>query len=169
MKEIFTRRSVRNFTDKEIEKESMDLILKAAISAPSARNQEPWEFVVVKDKKNIERLSQMSAFSKFVTHANAIICIVSRPDEKLASVGMVPQDVALAMENMMLEACHLGIGSCYLGVFPIEERMEFLRHELSIPEGYKPMALLALGYPAEKNAFHEVERDYSARIHKERF
>lgn len=169
MKEIFTRRSVRQYSDKAISENDLMKIIEAGMAAPSARNQQPAEYIVIKDKNNISNVSGVSKNAGFIKDANILICLVSKPTSMLTTPDMVEQDLALQMENMMLEACHLGIGSCYIGVYPKEDRMSFLTKELNISDGYFPFALLSLGYPLKEDAFKKVEREFSSRIHKEKF
>lgn len=169
MKEIFTRRSVREYSDKKISEEILYRIIEAGVQSPSARNQEPWEFVLITDKEIIAKLSQTSKNSVFIDKANAIICVVSKPLDSLSTPGMMPQDMGIAMENMMIEARFHEIGSCYIGIYPNEERIAYLHETLSIPSDYIPFSLLALGYPKKEDAFKEAKRDYLSKIHKERF
>lgn len=169
MKELFTRRSVREFSQKEISSTDLDLILKAASQAPSAHNQQPWEFILCVDKKNLEMLSHTPGHSDFLREANKAIILIARPQDTLSVSDMMIQDMALAAQNIMLEARHLGIGSCYIGIYPRSDRMNYLSENLNIPSNYTPFCIIALGYPKNEGAFFEKKREYQSRMHKEKF
>ncbi len=168
MNEIFTRRSVRKFLNKSIKDEDIELIIKAGVMAPSAKNQQPWEFIVTKSDNVKQEIAGVSAYSKFIKEAALVITLIMRNDA-LTTPDMVQQDMSLCAQNMMLEARHLGIGSCYVGVYPKEERISYLEKTLNIKPSHTPFCILAFGYPKEENAFKYLERDYLSKVHEEKF
>lgn len=139
---ICKRKSIRAYESTLIPDEKINKILEAARLAPSAGNIQPWHFIVVKNKEKREKLSQ-GTFAKFL--ANAPIVIVGCGNMKSSPKWHVV-DVSIAMEHMVLEATELGLGTCWVGSFNEEEVKELLK----IPEEYKVIALLAIGYPHEK-------------------
>lgn len=158
MDAIFKRVSVRNFLDKSVEDEKITQILRAAMQSPSAGNQQPWEFYVVKDKSKIAELSKVSEFSGCAANAQVVIV----PCEKKSGARfpeLVEIDNAIATENILLEAVEQGLGAVWLAVAPFEDRIAKARKALSVPENLVPFALVPLGYAAkeqnQQNRFDE--------------
>ena len=137
------RRSVRKFKEDPVPEEAVRDILKAAMSAPSAGNWQPWEFVVVTDSKDREKLSQASPFAKQAKSAPVIFVIAGRRDNEWAAF-----DCAMAAENLLLAAANMGYGGTYCGID--EERGRGVAAILGIPfERYRVFALIPIGVPAE--------------------
>ena len=148
MKEIFKRRSVRDFTEKEVENEKVEQLLRAAMTAPTAANQREWEFVVVTDKTLIEKLSTSTPYSKPVAKAPLAIVMLSN-FTKTVFPDCWQQDLGACAENILLEAVHLGLGGVWIGIAPTEDRMKTISDIFSLPEDVKPFSIIALGYPRE--------------------
>lgn len=166
MNEIFTRRSIRKYADKPVEQEKIERLLKAAMQAPSAGNQQPWEFIVVQDKGRLEQLSQTSLYSGPVKTAPlAIVVLANKSSMKFPENWQM--DLSAATENLLLEAVHLGLGAVWLGVAPIAERMEHICKLFALPDYVQPFALLSIGYPQDENKF--VDRFKSDRVHYEQY
>ena len=121
MREIFHRVSIRRYQDRPVEKDKIEEILRAAMQAPSAANQQPWEFYVVTSKEKLEALSKTSPYAAMTAKAPVAIVSVYRKDCNLPSYAEI--DMSIAMENLWLEADALGLGGVWLGMAPIEERM----------------------------------------------
>lgn len=162
MKEIFERRSIREYTDKPISDENVEKLLRAAMAAPSAGNQQPWEFVVIRDKKYLEDITKFHPFSQMLKESQLAIAVCADLNREQHE-GYWQQDCAAATQNILLEAQYLGIGSVWLGVYPVEERVKRLKELLVLPERVIPMALVSLGYPAENKG--PSERYDKARVH----
>jgi nitroreductase len=145
MNSIFNRVSVRKYLDKDVEDEKIELILKAAMAAPSAGNQQPWEFYVVKNKEIIEKLSQCSPYSSCLKNAPLAIVPVYKT-EGLRFEEYAQIDMSICCENILLEATELGLGSVWLGIAPIKERMEKVDEILNLPGTLTSFALIAVGY-----------------------
>ena len=162
MNEIYKRRSIRKYTEQPVEQEKITAILKAAMAAPSACNQQPWEFYVVRDPEVIEKLSKVSPFSKFLTGAPMVLVTAYRQDGKVPQFAQI--DLAICMENIWLETCAQGLGGCWIGIAPIEQMMSRVEEILSIPEGNRAFAMFPMGYPAEsgreRNDFDESRIHY---------
>jgi len=122
MKEIFERMSIRKFEDKPVEKEKLETVLRAAMAAPSAGNQQPWEFYIVTDKTMLEKLSKVSPYAGYTKNAPA--AIVSAYREKVWAPEYAQIDMSIAMENIWLSCSDQGLGGVWLGIAPIEERMK---------------------------------------------
>lgn len=166
MEIINTRRSVRTFQTKEVEKEKIELMLRAAMQAPSARNQQPWHFLVISKRETLTKLSEISPYNKMLKEAPlAIILLIDK--ESIISPGMHIQDMSAAMENMMLEARSLGLGTCWMGTYPREDRMGAVIEVFNLPEKYEPFAICAIGYPKDADAFKFIDRYNASRVHFE--
>ena len=161
MDEIFKRISVRKFQDKPVEQEKIDWILKAAMQAPSAANQQPWEFYVVTDKEILKELSEASPYAKMV--ANAPVAIVSAYRKECLLPAYAEIDLSIAMENMWIETDSQGLGGVWLGIAPLEERMQAVEKILNIPDSLRAFAIFPYGYSAEERK--QQNRFDAGRIH----
>ncbi len=139
---IQSRRSIRAYTDKPVPREAMEKILEAGRLAPSARNIEPWHFIVVTDEKKRKALSK-GVFAKFV--AQAPLVIVACGDKK-ASAEWYAIDTALAIENMVLTAVNEGLGVCCVGSFAEKD----VKAVLKIPDNFEALVMITVGYSGEK-------------------
>ena len=161
MKEIFERVSIRKYTDRAVEDERILAILRAAMAAPSAGNQQPWEFFVVRDRNKLEELSRVSPYAGCAKAAP--VAIVSAYLEKLWAPAYAQIDMSIAMENLWLACGEQGLGGVWLGIAPVEERMRAVEDIVGIPEGLRAFAVFPLGYPAEERK--QQDRFDESRIH----
>lgn len=161
MNEIFTRVSCRSFKQQPVEEEKIRRVLKAAMQAPSAGDQRPWEFYVVRDREKISALGEVTAYSSSAKGAPVVIVGAMRdlvPMERFEEI-----DLAMAMQNLWLEACSLGLGGVFLGIAPIPSYMESTAKILNLPPDVKAFGLFPMGYPDEEK---EVEDRFDeGRIH----
>ena len=163
---INTRRSIREYEDREVEDEKILKILKAGMQAPGSRlGAEPWEFIVVKDK---ETLAKMGEIKPRVTNAPVAIVIVANI-ERAFYKAVWQQDCSAAAENMLLEAVELGLGGLWNGVAPIEERMDAIGEIVKIPKEHKAFCIITLGYPAEGWENKYMDKFDESRIHYETY
>ena len=161
MKAIFERVSIRRFTEQPVEEEKLLAILRAAMAAPSAGNQQPWEFYVIRDRAKLEALSQVTPYSGCTKRAT--VAIVSAYREKLWAPSYAQIDMSIAMENLWLACGEQGLGGVWLGIAPIEDRMKAVEEIVGIPEGLHAFAIFPLGYPAESRK--QQDRFDESRIH----
>ena len=165
MEEIFNRRSIRKFQDKPVENEKIDKLLRAAMQAPSAGNQQPWEFIVIKDRETLRKLSLMTPYSK-PAEGSPVTFILLANCKDLRHSTFWQQDMSAAMENILLEAVHLELGAVWMGVATNESAVEYLNEMYHFPEYIKPFALVSIGYPDnQKNEF--ADRYKPERVHYE--
>ncbi|MCX6650908.1 MAG: nitroreductase family protein [Methanomassiliicoccales archaeon] len=151
---IKTRRSVRRYQDRPVEKEKIATILEAAIQAPSAMNRQCWRFVVVTDKERIAQISKCQVIiNGWIKDAPAVIVVCADPKEStdMNDLPYYMWDAALAMHNMVLAATDLGLGTCYLAAYNEEK----VRELLEIPKNLRVVCMTPLGYPAEKRSMGE--------------
>ena len=162
MDSIFHRISVRRYEDKQVEKEKLMQILRAGMQAPSACNQQPWEFYVVTDKKKIEALSKMTPYTGCAAKAPVVLVSAYRL-EGLVAPAFAQIDMSIAQENIWLETDAQGLGGVWFGIAPVEDRMEEVHRLLELPENVKVFSMFALGYPAETRP--QQNRFEPERIH----
>ena len=161
MDSIFHRISVRKFEDRPVEKELVDKILRAGMAAPSAINQQPWEFYVVTNRDILKKLSEMGANVKLLEKAPAAIVFAMRDDVPLPEFA--PIDMSICVENIWLETDALGLGGVMMGLYPHEDRGEIAAKLVGMRDGVKAFCMFAFGYPAE---FRDQQDRYDeARIH----
>ncbi len=149
---ILGRRSVRKYLDKEVEEEKIKEILELAIWAPNSGNTQTWRFIVVKNKEVKEKLAKAAYSQEFIAEAPLAIVVCYDKQEMYYYYGKrgielyAIQDTAAAIQNMLLAAYNLGLGSCWVGAFDEEAVAKILK----LPKSYRPVAIVTIGYPAEK-------------------
>ena len=161
MNNIYTRVSIRKYQDRPVENEKTEAILRAAMQAPSAANQQPWEFYVVTDKAKLEALSKASPYAGMTKDAPAAIVSAYRKDCAIPQYAEI--DLSISMENLWLETDAQGLGGVWLGIAPIEERMQAVERILDIPDDLRAFAIFPYGYPAEERK--QQDRFDESRIH----
>ena len=163
---ISTRRSIRKYTVEQISNEALNILLKAAMAAPSAGNQQPWHFIVIRDRAILDEIPKLHPYAQMVKEAPVAI-VVCGDERSVKYQDYWPQDCAAATQNLLLAAHVCGLGAVWCGVYPTEERVRPLRELLSIPEGVFPFSLIAIGRPDEKKP--PAERFDASRVHAERW
>ena len=161
MNNVFTRVSIRRYQDRPVEKEKTEAILRAAMQAPSAANQQPWEFYVVTSREKLEALSKVHPYAGMTKNAPAAIVSVYRKDCRIPAYAQI--DLSIAMENLWLETDAQGLGGVWLGIAPIEERMKAVEEILDLPDTVRAFAVFPYGYPAEERK--QQDRFDESRIH----
>ncbi len=151
---IMTRTSVRQYQDRPVSRDTVEILLKAAMAAPTAVNKQPWAFVVVDDRAVLDSLTEYLPYARMLTHAP--LAIVTCGDMSKAIEGdareMWVQDVSAATENLLLAAHAVGLGAVWTGVYPIQERMDGVKKALALPDNLVPLSVVPVGYPATEQA-----------------
>ncbi|MBN1598959.1 MAG: nitroreductase family protein [Bacteroidales bacterium] len=161
---IFTRRSIRRYSNKNVENEKVDKIIKAGMYAPSAVNKQPWHFIIFKDSGTFRKIIEVHKNASMLENASVAILVCF--DENLQhDDGYGLLDCSAATQNMLLMAHNLGIGSCWIGIFPRENRMKSMSEIFNLPYNIIPLAIVSLGYPAEQKV--TPDRYKEDRIHYE--
>ena len=147
---IMTRTSIRAFQDKPVSDETVEVLLKAAMAAPSAKNSQPWSFLVIRDRALLEKLGDSLPNAKMTATAPVAVVICGVLDKALPGEAREYwiQDAAAATENFLLAVHALGLGAVWTGVHPISERIRILKDALHLPDGIEPFCLIPFGYPA---------------------
>lgn len=168
---IFTRRSIRSFIkEKKVEQEKVDILLRAAMQAPSACNKQPWEFLVLDDEKIIDSIAPIDKHYELA--AKAPLAIIVLGNEKTTYRGenglaWYPEDLSASIQNILLQAVELGLGSVWIGTYPDEKRINGLKKHFNMPEHITPFAVIAIGYSKEKHKF--VDRYDNSKIHYNKY
>lgn len=163
---IMTRTSIRQYKDQPVEQEKIDIMLKAAMAAPTAVNLQPWHFIVINDKNTLKLLSGQQP-----NNAPLMIAVcgdtnkTTMPDGKGKLPDFWVQDVSAATENLLLAAHAQSLGAVWTGVYPVMERVAEVANVLNCPENIIPLAVVRIGYPDEspepKDKFKQENISYN--------
>ena len=165
---IYSRRSIRKYTGQAIPESILTDLLEAAMAAPSAVAKDPWHFVVLRSRAVMDKLATALPNGQMLKSAAAafIVCgdLQQAHDQELS---FLLQDVSAAIENILLAATALGLGACWLGIHPREERITAVRSLFSLPDTVIPVSGVALGWPAQESPART--RYNSTKVHQEQW
>jgi len=163
---IYSRRSIRKYADKPVAESDVEALLRAAMAAPSAGNEQPWHFVVITERQLLDAIPGFHPYAGMT--AEAPLAILACGDPALEKYpGFWPQDLAAAVENLLLAAHAKGLGAVWVGLYPTPERVERMRQLIGIPPHIVPFALVPVGHPAESKP--PGERYNPHRVHRNRW
>ena len=168
---IAQRTSVRRYDQtRDVSDEAVETLLRAAMSAPTAINLQPWEFIVVRDKNTLAALAKANRFGGMIAQAPVavVVCGDTIQGADGASNKWWMLDCSAATENLLLAATAQGLGTVWTAVYPHEDRVAAARRILAIPERYMPLCVVPIGYPADPSA-KPKDKWKPVKIHKERF
>jgi nitroreductase len=157
---LFTRRSIRKYESTPVSDADLHTILEAGMNAPSANNRQPWHFIVVNDRAKLNGIMDAHPYTRMLAQAPMAIVVVADTDR---SPGYFQQDCAAAIENMLLAAKALGLGTVWCGIYPNDARVAAMQELFAIPEPFVALAVVALGHPAEDKG--RVERWSDEMVH----
>lgn len=172
LEQLLARRSVQQYIGEEISNDALQLVLQAGLASASGRNQKPWEWVVVRNRETLVKMShcRKNGAAKMLQNADCAIVVLGNREK----TDTLVEDCSIVMSNMHLMADHLGLGSCW-----IQGRMryaeddttteEYLRQLLQFPEIFQLEAILSLGIPLQKPEPHQVESFDTSKVHWEKF
>ena len=163
MDSIFHRVSIRHYKTTTIEPEKIELMLRAAMQAPSAHNQQPWEYYVVTNREIIDQLSEATPYTGWAKGAPRVFVACSRSLKELKTPPHKDIDMSASVENLLLEADSLGLGAVWMGVAPEVDRMEKVREIISLPKRLDAFAIISVGYPDEDKP--QISRYEESRVH----
>jgi nitroreductase len=161
---MFTRRSIRKYTDEPVTEAQIKTLLEAGMNAPSANNRQPWRFIVVDEREQLNAIMDAHPYAKMLAQAPLAIVVCG---DITISERYWQQDCAAATENILLTARALELGSVWLGVFPNEERTAGISKLLDLPETVRPLCVIAVGHSAEEKG--RVERYDEEKVHRNRW
>jgi len=166
MEAILTRRSVRRYLTDPVPQELLNELLEAAMSAPSASNEQPWQFVVLTEPEVLGRVPKYHPYSSMVPQAQAAVLVCGDLGPARGTDWWV-QGCAAATQNLLLAARAKGLGAVWLGVYPDRGRVAGMRELLGLPENIVPFSLVPLGWPAEPS--RKADRYREERVHFNRW
>ncbi len=148
LESIMTRSSVRSYTSQAVESDKIETILRAAMSAPTAGNRQPWEFVVVTERAILDAIPAIIPGAHMAAKAQTAIVVCGSPKASLIPEYWI-QDCSAATENILLAAHGMGLGAVWCGAFPnnAEDKVGRMKALLSLPEDIYPLSVVVLGYP----------------------
>lgn len=165
---IHNRKSVHSFTGELVESKYIDTILKAGMTAPSAVNCQPWEFIIVTDRKVLDAIGDALPHTKMIYKAGAaiVVCTVPAKAHK-QKIEYAIIDASLASQNILLAAEALGLGAIWTAAYPYDERMDAVRTILNIPKDIIPLNVIPIGKPTGEDL--PKDKFKSEKIHKEKW
>ena len=167
MNEIFNRRSIRRFEERPVERDKIERLLRAAMQAPSGKNAQPWEFLVVTDPEDRLAIAQMNKDANMCRYAPVVIVTMANTERAADEGTWWPQDLSACTMSILLQAVSEGLGTCWCGFYPHESRIKEMREYFKLPENIVPFALIPLGYSERENKF--IDRFVPERIHWDAF
>ncbi|MEZ0574596.1 nitroreductase family protein [Halodesulfovibrio aestuarii] len=160
---IANRRSIRRFTTEVVSEENINTLLKAAMAAPSAGNEQPWQFIVIDDKKLLEKTAKLSPYIGMAAKSPLSIMVLGdRSVEKYPGNWML--DCSAAIQNLLLAAHSEGLGAVWCGLWPEEDRVNAARSLVNAPENVVPLAVIVLGHPDQD--LQAQDRFDATRVHR---
>lgn len=145
---IFTRRSIRCFTGEIVKESDLKTIIKAGCYAPSANNRQPWDFIIIKEKDIMEKISEVHSRAKMIVEAGCGI-IICGDKEKQTQTGLLIEDCSASIQNMLLCAHGLGLGAVWCGLYPVTHLTKAVKELLELPNNIVPVGLVVVGHTAE--------------------
>lgn len=146
---IYSRRSIRSYTDEKVPEELLIEVVKAGTSAPTAANCQPWEFIIINDEGILQDLRRSCVFARYNAPAAVVVCGNLQLAFKGKGKEFWVQDCSAAIENMLISALGYDLGTVWIGIYPIEAHVNTIRKILDIPEYAVPLGIVYIGYPAE--------------------
>jgi len=165
---IFNRKSVRNFTGEDVPDDKLQILLRAGMSAPSAVNMQPWEFILIKDKGTLQAMADNLPYAAMMQKAGACIVVCAIPElahRKLKEYAII--DCTCASQNILIAVEALGLGAVWTAVYPNIDRIEFVRKLLGIPRSIIPLNAIAIGIPTGED--QPKDKFKPEKIHYERW
>ena len=163
---ILSRRSIRKFTKETVSDQVLTELLEVAMSAPSAGNEQPWHFIVIRDRQILDDIPKYHPYSHSLRETSVAIMVCG--DIKLEQYeGCMVQDLSAATENILIAVQAKGLGAVWLGLHPVKERIDGVRQLLNIPRDVIPLCVIPIGYPAEQKP--PANRYDKSRIHHDKW
>ncbi|HSB78956.1 MAG TPA: nitroreductase family protein [Candidatus Methylomirabilis sp.] len=159
---ILTRRSIRRYTGKPVPDEQIRTLLEAAMSAPSAGNEQPWQFIVITERRILDMIPTFHPYADMLREASVAILVCGDVDLERYKGSWV-QDCSAATQNLLLAAHAKGLGAVWVGIYPKDDRVQRIQKLLDLPAHVIPLALVPIGYPAER--IPRMDRFDATRIH----
>ena len=148
---IMTRTSIRSYTDRTVSADTVEMLLRAGMAAPTAVNAQPWHFVVINERAKLDELAGTNRHGDMLRQAPLAIVVCGNMEKAMQGPGQAfwIQDCSAATENILLTAHALGLGAVWTGCYPMEERVAAVSEVLGLPETIVPLCVIVMGYPNE--------------------
>jgi len=163
---LLTRRSVRSYRPEPVSEADTETLLRAAMAAPSAGNQQPWHFVVIRDRALLDAIRRFHPYAQMLREAPLAILVCGDLTREMHP-GYWVLDCSAATQNILLATHARGLGAVWLGIYPRPDRMAGVRELIGLPDSIQPLALVAVGHPAETPP--PADRYDPARLHHDRW
>jgi nitroreductase len=147
---ILTRRSIRKYKDTPIPQEFFEKIIRAGMYAPSAMNLQPWDYIIFNTPESIQQCTVSVTHGENILKQSPAAILVCGDNKTEPNVDYVIQNCSAAIQNMLLQIHEMGLGACWIAVYPLQEVILKLRSTFGIPDHILPVALISIGYPAEE-------------------
>ncbi len=166
MDAILNRRSIRKYKNMKVSDEIVEELLRAGMQAPSAANEQPWEFIVLRDKEIMGKITKIHPYSQMLLYTDVAI-IVCGDESKELFKGFWIQDCSAATENILVTAEDKSLGAVWLGVYPMADRVDALKEVLNLPASVIPLSIIPIGYKDEQK--EPADRFNKTRIHYDKW
>lgn len=163
---ISGRRSIRKYKEGDVSDDLVQQLLQAGMSAPSAGNEQPWHFIVLRDRQILNAVPNFHPFSKMLREAAVGIVVCGDLKEEVYK-GYWVQDCSAAAQNILIAAHALGLGAVWLALYPMEDRVTAARKLLGFPEHVMPLCIISVGWPGEEKP--PADRFRQDRVHRDRW
>ena len=166
MNAILNRKSIRKYKDINVSDEIVEALLRAGMAAPSAGNEQPWEFIVLRDKEILKEITEIHPYSQMLRSTDVAI-VVCGDESKERFKGFWVQDCSAATENILVAVEDMGLGAVWLGIYPVTDRVMAIQKILNLPDSVIPLSIIPVGYPDEEK--NPNDRFDQTRIHYDRW
>lgn len=164
---INRRHSVRAFTDAPVSEADVETMLRCAMRAPSAVNEQPWEFIVIRDKAILDKVGDINHWATYASKAPvSILVCLNTQKEKEKGMGIV--DMGICSGNILLAATALGLGATFTGIYPHKDRMDGFSKLCGLPDYIEPIGLIIIGHPKSEE-FTPKEEYNPAAVHQNKW
>lgn len=143
---IYNRRSIRKYKNTLVKDEDIDLLMQYAMAAPSSCNKKPWQFYIVKNESKKEEIRQVTRSNNIISPVYIVVC---GDTKRVNANDFWIQDCSASIENILLGAVALGLGTCWIGLYPFKIPPQDIRKIIEAEDNIIPLGVVALGYPDE--------------------
>jgi len=166
---IYKRTSIRNYSNKKISEEQLEIILRAGMAAPSGMNLQPWRFIVIKNRKTLDNLGRELPYAKMLSQADCaiVVCGDINTSENKDLQKLWIQDCSAASENILLAITSLELAGLWTAVYPYKDRLAIVKKYCKLPENIVPLNVIPIGYPTEE--YSSKDKWDPSKIHKEQW
>lgn len=159
---IFDRKSVRKYTERPVEKDKLEMLVRAGMAAPSSRDRRPWEFVIITDRNLLDKMADGLPLARMLKDTKQAIIVCG---DTVKSNNAWQLDCSAAAQNVLLAAESMGLGAVWTAAYPYPERIKVVREALQLPDHIVPLTVIPIGYPTgiekTKDKFNKKQIHYN--------